>query len=153
MSLTSLLPEARQLLEEQGYRGHQALCDLLRHDVAHYDWVGFYWMNDAAQTLHLGAYSGATTDHDVIPYGRGICGQVAVSGNTFEVPDVQAQDNYLSCSMDTRSEIVVPIYHDHQLIGQLDIDSHVLDPFSPEDHDVLGQICEWVAQLARPVGY
>ena len=104
-------------------------------------------MDDADQALHLGAFVGAETDHVRIPYGRGICGQVAESGETFVVPDVHAQDNYLACSIETKAEIVVPVYKDGKLVGQLDIDSHKRDPFSPTDQAYLEQVCEAVALL------
>ena len=103
-------------------------------------------MNDDKQQLEIGPYTGAYTDHTVIPYGRGICGQVAVSGKTFEVPDVHAQDNYLACSLATKSEIVIPIYKGEDLVGQIDIDSHELDPFTTEDHDLLEAVANFVAQ-------
>ena len=95
-------------------------------------------MNDEKQQLEIGPYVGAYTDHTVIPYGRGICGQVAGGGKTFEVPDVKAESNYLSCSLSTKSEIVVPMYLGDNLVGQIDIDSHELDPFTPEDHTLFG---------------
>ena len=121
----------------------EAVVQILDREVNYYNWTGFYWMNDAKNQLDLGAYRGEATDHTSIPYGRGICGQVAVSGKTFEVPDVHAQDNYLACSLATKSEIVVPVYADDKLVGQIDIDSHELDPFTTEDHELL----EWVAQF------
>ena len=117
--------------------------EVLDQQVPYYNWTGFYWMNDVIGQLELGAYVGEATDHTSIPYGRGICGQVALSGKTFEVPDVYAQDNYLACSLATKSEIVVPIYAQKKLVGQIDIDSHQLDPFTAEDHELL----EWVAQF------
>ena len=118
----------------------------LDEEVSYYNWTGFYFMNDEKQQLEIGPYVGAYTDHTVIPYGRGICGQVAVSGKTFEVPDVHAQDNYLACSLATKSEIVVPIYKGENLVGQIDIDSHELDPFTQEDHDLLEAVANFVAQ-------
>ena len=118
---------------------------VLDKEVPYYNWTGFYWMNDAKNQLELGAYIGEATDHTSIPYGRGICGQVAVSGKTFEVPDVHAQDNYLACSLATKSEIVVPVYADEKLVGQIDIDSHQLDPFTAEDHELLEWVAEFVA--------
>ena len=129
------------------YDLHLALCQKLQRENPHYNWVGFYWMDDADQALHLGAYVGAETDHVRIPYGRGICGQVAESGETFVVPDVNAQDNYLACSIETKAEIVVPVYKDGKLVGQLDIDSHKRDPFSPQDQAYLERVCEAVALL------
>ena len=124
----------------------EAIVQWLDEEVPYYNWTGFYFMNDEKQQLEIGPYVGAYTDHTVIPYGRGICGQVAVSGKTFEVPDVHAQDNYLACSLATKSEIVVPIYKGENLIGQIDIDSHELDPFTQEDHDLLEAVANFVAQ-------
>jgi GAF domain-containing protein len=124
----------------------EAIVQWLDEEVPYYNWTGFYFMNDEKQQLEIGPYVGAYTDHVVIPYGRGICGQVAVSGKTFEVPDVHAQDNYLACSLATKSEIVVPIYKGDNLVGQIDIDSHELDPFTQEDHDLLEAVANFVAQ-------
>ena len=128
-----------------GIELQKSLVQWLDKEVSYYNWTGFYFMNDEKQQLEIGPYVGAYTDHTVIPYGRGICGQVAVSGKTFEVPDVHAQDNYLACSLATKSEIVVPIYKGENLIGQIDIDSHELDPFTQEDHDLLEAVANFVA--------
>ena len=129
-----------------GIELQKSLVKWLDEEVSYYNWTGFYFMNDEKQQLEIGPYVGAYTDHTVIPYGRGICGQVAVSGKTFEVPDVHAQDNYLACSLATKSEIVVPIYKGENLVGQIDIDSHELDPFTQEDHDLLEAVANFVAQ-------
>ncbi len=129
-----------------GVELQKSLVQWLDKEVSYYNWTGFYFMNDEKQQLEIGPYVGAYTDHTVIPYGRGICGQVAVSGKTFEVPDVHAQDNYLACSLATKSEIVVPIYKRENLVGQIDIDSHELDPFTQEDHDLLEAVANFVAQ-------
>ena len=129
-----------------GIELQKSLVQWLDKEVSYYNWTGFYFMNDEKQQLEIGPYVGAYTDHTVIPYGRGICGQVAVSGKTFEVPDVHAQDNYLACSLATKSEIVVPIYKGKNLVGQIDIDSHELDPFTQEDHDLLEAVANFVAQ-------
>ena len=95
----------------------------------------------------MGPYVGAATDHTIIPYGKGICGQVALSNETFVVPDVHDQDNYLSCSIDTKAEIVVPIMKNGENIGQIDIDSHTLNPFTKEDREMLEWLCEEVAKI------
>ena len=129
-----------------GIELQKSLVQWLDEEVSYYNWTGFYFMNDEKQQLEIGPYVGAYTDHTVIPYGRGICGQVAVSGKTFEVPDVHAQDNYLACSLATKSEIVVPIYKGEDLVGQIDIDSHQLDPFTQEDHNLLEAVANFVAQ-------
>lgn len=123
------------------------ICELLSDSVEHYNWVGFYFANHETQTLHLGPYVGAETDHTVIPFGKGICGQVAVSNANFVVPDVAAQDNYIACSFTVKSEIVVPLFVNGQNIGQIDIDSHVLDPFTEKDEQFLEFVNAEVAGL------
>lgn len=123
------------------------ICQLLDQEIDYYNWTGFYFRNGDKEELILGPYVGAETDHAVIPFGKGICGQVAVSGETFVVPDVHAQDNYLSCSIDTKSEIVVPIFKDGKNIGQIDIDSHHIDPFTKADEELLQWICQEVGKL------
>lgn len=114
-----------------------AICQLLVDSVEYYNWVGFYFANQETKTLHLGPYIGAETDHTIIPFGKGICGQVAVSNANFVVPDVAAQDNYIACSFTVKSEIVVPLFVNGENIGQIDIDSHVLNPFTDADERFL----------------
>mgnify|MGYP002733765068 CR=1 FL=1 len=125
----------------------QKICQLLHDEIPHYNWVGFYFRNGEKEELILGPYVGAETDHTIIPFGKGICGQVAVSNETFVVPDVNLQDNYLSCSIETKAEIVVPIFKDGQNIGQIDIDSHVIDPFTVEDEQLLNYVCSKVSEI------
>jgi GAF domain-containing protein len=125
----------------------QAICQFLNENVAHYNWVGFYFANHENRTLHLGPYVGAPTDHTEIPFGKGICGQVAESNANFVVPDVAAQDNYIACSFTVKSEIVVPLFVNGINIGQIDIDSHVLDPFTEEDERFLEFVNSKVAEL------
>jgi L-methionine (R)-S-oxide reductase len=124
-----------------------AICQLLNKNIEYYNWVGFYFANHETQTLHLGPYVGAETDHTVIPFGKGICGQVAESDANFVVPDVAAQDNYIACSFTVKSEIVVPLFVDGKNIGQIDIDSHVIDPFTAEDERFLEFVNEEIAKL------
>ncbi len=124
-----------------------AICQLLHDSIEYYTWVGFYFANHENQTLHLGPYVGAETDHTVIPFGKGICGQVAVSNKNFVVPDVAAQDNYIACSLTVKSEIVVPLFVNGQNIGQIDIDSHVLNPFTEDDERFLEFVNDQIAKL------
>jgi GAF domain-containing protein len=124
-----------------------AICQLLNENVEYYNWVGFYFANHETRTLHLGPYIGAETDHTVIPFGKGICGQVAESNANFVVPDVAAQDNYIACSFTVKSEIVVPLFVNGQNIGQIDIDSHVIDPFTEADERFLEFVNQEVAKL------
>ncbi|MDT0645750.1 GAF domain-containing protein [Zunongwangia sp. F260] len=125
------------------------ICELLRENVDYYDWVGFYFKNGNREELKLHSFAGEPTDHTIIPFGKGICGQVAVSNQNFVVPDVKAQDNYIACSINVKAEIVVPLFVDGENIGQIDIDSNTPDPFSKEDEEFL----EWVNEkVARIVG-
>ena len=138
ITLNSILSREEKLLK---------ICELLGNSIDYYNWVGFYFANHETQTLHLGPYGGAETDHTVIPFGKGICGQVAVSNANFVVPDVAAQDNYIACSFTVKSEIVVPLFVNGENIGQIDIDSHVLDPFTEADERFLEFVNEEIARL------
>ncbi|UII74711.1 GAF domain-containing protein [Flagellimonas sp. HMM57] len=123
------------------------LCQLLKDTVEYYDWVGFYFKNGNKNELKLGPYAGEPTDHTIIPFGKGICGQVAVSNENFVVPDVAAQDNYIACSITVKAEIVVPLFVNGENVGQIDIDSNTPDPFTEEDERFLEFVNEKVAQI------
>lgn len=123
------------------------ICQLLETNVNHYNWVGFYFKNGDKNELKLGPYVGEPTDHTIIPFGKGICGQVAVSNQNFVVPDVKAQDNYIACSITVKAEIVIPIFVNGENIGQIDIDSNTPDPFTEEDERFLEFVCTKVAKL------
>lgn len=124
-----------------------SICELLETHVPHYNWVGFYFRNGDKEELKLGPYVGAPTDHTIIPFGKGICGQVAVSNQNFVVPDVSAQDNYIACSITVKSEIVIPIFVNGKNIGQIDIDSNTIDPFTEKDERFLEFVCAQVATI------
>ena len=123
------------------------VCELLQSSIGYYDWGGFYFANHEERTLHLKAYAGEATDHTIIPFGKGICGQVAERNENFVVPDVKAQNNYIACSMYVKAEIVIPLFKDGKNIGQIDIDSHTEDPFSVEDERFLEWVNEQVAEI------
>lgn len=150
MTFEELKPIVSNIIEKENVTRDEKLkeiCQLLSDKVSYYNWVGFYFANHEAKTLHLGPYVGAETDHTVIPFGKGICGQVAESNANFVVPDVKAQDNYIACSFTVKSEIVVPLFVNGINIGQIDIDSHVLDPFTEADERFLEFVNEQVAKL------
>lgn len=125
----------------------QQICDLLKDNYSHFHWVGFYFTNGTKQELKLAKFAGKPTEHTIIPFGKGICGQVAVSNENFIVQDVSEQDNYISCGIDVKSEIVIPIFQKGINIGQIDIDSHDTSPFTKEDEVLLEYVCEKVATL------
>lgn len=125
----------------------QNLCELLKAGVPYYNWVGFYFKNGDKEELKLGPFAGTPTDHTIIPFGKGICGQVALSNQNFVVPDVQAQDNYIACSISVKSEIVVPLFLKGENIGQIDIDSETYDPFTEQDERFLEFVNREVAKI------
>ncbi|WP_425234582.1 GAF domain-containing protein [Ulvibacterium sp.] len=125
----------------------QRICELLKKEVYYYDWVGFYFRNGEKEELKLGPYAGEPTDHTIIPFGKGICGQVALSNQNFVVPDVTAQDNYIACSITVKAEIVIPLFVNGENIGQIDIDSNTPDPFTKDDERFLEFVTAEVAKI------
>ncbi|MDY8134725.1 GAF domain-containing protein [Aquimarina sp. 2201CG5-10] len=141
--VTSILEKEDQTVTD---RLHM-ICQLLNNNIDYYDWVGFYFKNGDKEELKLRTYVGEETDHTIIPFGKGICGQVAISNKNFIVPDVQAQDNYIACSINVKSEIVVPLFKDGENIGQIDIDSETNDPFTEKDERFLEFVNQEVAKI------
>ena len=125
----------------------QNICNYLKQEIDYYHWVGFYFKNGDKNELKLAQFAGEPTDHVIIPFGKGICGQVAISNENFIVPDVTAQDNYISCGWKVKSEIVIPIFVNGENIGQIDIDSHTVNPFSKDDEILLEFVCEKISHL------
>ncbi|SDX40297.1 GAF domain-containing protein [Lutibacter oricola] len=125
----------------------QSICNYLKEQIDYYDWVGFYFKNGDKNELKLAEYAGEETEHTIIPFGKGICGQVAVSNKNFVVPDVSAQDNYISCGWKVKSEIVIPIFINNKNIGQIDIDSHTVNPFTKKDEELLEFVCKNVSKI------
>ena len=124
-----------------------AVCELLADEVPTFNWVGFYMADpDGKDELVLGPFVGASTDHTRIPFGKGICGQVALSHETFVSQDVNAEENYLSCSIDVQSEIVVPVMKGDVFVAQLDIDSHTKNSITAEQRETLEEICDLLAE-------
>ncbi|UCE08717.1 MAG: GAF domain-containing protein [bacterium] len=122
------------------------ICNLLKNNVAHYDWVGFYFVDPQKEReLILGPFAGESTEHVRIPFGQGICGQAAESKSTFIIQDVSQETNYLSCSALVKSEIVLPIMKNGEIVGELDIDSHQISPFTEDDTDFLENICRLIS--------
>jgi L-methionine (R)-S-oxide reductase len=125
----------------------KAICEVLESEISYYDWVGFYFKNGDKDELKLGQYTGEETAHTIIPFGKGICGQVAVSNQNFVVQDVSHQENYISCGWKVKSEIVIPIFVNKENIGQIDIDSHTANVFTDKDEQLLEYVCEKIATI------
>jgi GAF domain-containing protein len=128
----------------------QGVCDLMKNGLPGYDWVGFYLVDkERPRELILGPFSGEPTEHTRIPFGKGICGQAAATEKTFVIDDVAAEDNYLSCNLNVKSEIVVPIFKNGIIIGELDIDSHRKAAFDESDKAFLEKTCELIADITE----
>lgn len=150
MTLEALKPKIENIINQSSVSVNERLleiCKLLETHIEYYNWVGFYFKNGDKNELKLGPYVGEPTDHTIIPFGKGICGQVAVSNKNFVVPDVSAQDNYIACSITVKAEIVIPIFVNGENIGQIDIDSNIPDPFTENDERFLEFVCSRVSSL------
>lgn len=114
----------------------------------HFDWVGIYLLEDD-ETLVLHNYIGRPTDHDRIPVGEGVCGEAVAEGRDINVPDVEERENYLACSVETRSELVVLIRdgEDGEIHGQIDLDSDEPAAFDDRDERELRVVADWLAGL------
>ncbi|WP_405576320.1 GAF domain-containing protein [Winogradskyella sp. Asnod2-B02-A] len=152
MILQDLKPRIKSIIAQENLSVDQRLlqiCETLESQISYYNWVGFYFKNGEKDELKLGPYVGEPTDHIIIPFGKGICGQVAISNQNFVVPDVSAQDNYIACSITVKAEIVIPIFVNGENIGQIDIDSNTPDPFTEADERFLEFVCKEVASLIK----
>ena len=125
------------------------ICRLLKDTFSNYDWVGFYFANPKKQVLILETYAGKPTNHNEIPFGKGICGQVAISNTNFVVPNVSEQQNYIACDINVKSEIVIPIFLDGKNVGQIDIDSNSINSFNTKDVKLLEAVCEKVSMRMK----
>jgi GAF domain-containing protein len=117
---------------------------LLKDGVADYTWVGIYLLD--GNELVLGPYVGKPSPHTRIPLGRGICGAAAAEKATIVVDDVNADSRYLACSVETKSEIVVPIMQGTEVLGEIDIDSDRPSAFGPKDRELLEPIAALLAE-------
>lgn len=150
MPLINLLSKSKKILQnpvDSTDAKLQKLCDFLKEEVPHYDWVGFYFKNGNKNELKLRVFAGEPTDHIIIPFGKGICGQVAESNATLSVSDVESSGNYLTCGLNVKSELVVPLFLNGENVGQIDIDSHLKNSFSNEDEVFLKEINAEVARV------
>lgn len=128
-SFEELLEQAVALLHESNPRFH---------------WTGIYELFPD-QTLRLGSFVGAPTDHVFIAVGRGVCGTAVAEQRNINVPDVTKADNYLACSTATRSELVVLIRNEAEIYAQIDIDSHELSAFGPAEEAEVQAVADWLA--------
>jgi L-methionine (R)-S-oxide reductase len=145
MTLAEAAPTAKDVMN--------GVCKLLHERMLKYNWVGFYMLEPGTKppVLVLESFVGAMTPHTRIPLNQGICGAAASSGKTIVVDDVSKDSRYLACSLETKSEIVVPIFVKNQVAGELDIDSHFSAAFGTEDQNLVQYCAEVVGKrLEKP---
>jgi L-methionine (R)-S-oxide reductase len=139
-SLTTILDSIRQLASTSASLSalQQQIVTIISQRLPHYDWVGFYMLDaNDPDILVLGSFVGEPTPHIRIPVHEGICGAAVATRSTIVVDDVTADPRYLSCSLKTRSEIVVPIFVKDKVVGELDIDSHTPAAFTASGREFL----------------
>jgi L-methionine (R)-S-oxide reductase len=154
ISKTDKLSEVRKDADRLNDKVHTAdelmegITALLNEKMLKYNWVGFYMLEPGANPpmLVLGHYRGAMTPHTRIPLNQGICGAAASLGKTVVVDDVKKDPRYLACSLETKSEIVVPVFVNGAVAGELDIDSHFPAAFAAEDRSMIEYIAQLVGQ-------
>ena len=126
-------------------RAMESAVRVLKHEVSRYTWVGVYLLD--GNELVLGPFAGKPSPHTRIPLGRGICGAAAAEKSTIVVDDVNADPRYLACSLETRSEIVVPIMAGGDVLGEIDIDSDTIAAFGPNDRTLLERVAALLSDV------
>ena len=147
MTETPLVTRVRRALDAagDGSAAVKAVVEIVHESSGRYDWTGVYLL-EGAETLVLSHFVGEPTPHTRIPLDSGICGAAAREKRTLIVADVNADTRYLSCSIRTRSEIVVPVIRDGVVYGEIDIDSWTPDAFGPADRNELEQVAALLAE-------
>jgi GAF domain-containing protein len=143
--LSSFVGSANELMER--------IVSLLHERMPSYHWVGFYMLDTSVTPpmLQLGAFRGAATPHTRIPLNEGICGAAASTGQTVIVDDVNSDPRYLACSIETKSEIVAPVFVRGNVAGELDIDSHFPAAFKEKDRELVEYCASLVGKLLDTV--
>jgi L-methionine (R)-S-oxide reductase len=122
------------------------VCRFLRDSFGHYNWVGVYRLE--GDMLLLDGWDGErATEHVRIPVGQGLCGRAAREDRTVLVGDVSSDPEYLACFLDTRSEIVVPVRAQGQVVGEIDVDGRRPNAYDASDEAFLGEVARRIAPL------
>ncbi|HHV74604.1 MAG TPA: GAF domain-containing protein [Thermoanaerobacterium sp.] len=144
--LLSMIEKSSSEIDDLNYFYHEVV-KILDSNLSYYNWTGFYFMEDGM--LKLGPYIGRPTEHVKINVGQGICGRAVAENATIVVDDVTKEDNYLACSIETKSEIVVPIRIGDEIIGEIDIDSDEKAAFDDDDRAFLEAVAEIVSKKIK----
>ena len=155
-----LIPQVKDEVDRLAAKGSApeqlmtAITELLNLKMLKYNWVGFYMLDESGKEpiLELGPFVGSMTPHTRIPLNQGICGAAASTGQTVVVDDVHNDPRYLACSIETKSEIVVPVFVNGKVVGELDIDSHYPAAFTPTDRDLVEHCAKVVGKFIEKSG-
>ena len=142
MTDNHLIQQVEKLVSSGHYRDEILLqtCRLLQISISKYTWIGFYLVD--GNELILGPFVGKPSPHTRIKFDSGICGAAVREGETIVVDDVNSDPRYLACSLETKSEIVVPIWKEGKIVGEIDIDSDELDAFDGKDKTFLEKLSQ-----------
>jgi L-methionine (R)-S-oxide reductase len=144
-----LFERIQNAVERTPSQALQETVRLLHDEIPYYNWVGIYLLD--GNELVLGPYVGKPSPHTRIPLGRGICGAAAAEKATIVVDDVKADQRYLACSLETQSEIVVPILDGSEVLGEIDVDSDRLAAFGSDDRELLERVAALLARKAQGI--
>jgi len=146
MKYSDVLNDMRRALQQQpdANSAMEVAVQILKDRIPDYTWVGIYLLE--GDELVLGPFRGKPSPHTRIPLGQGICGAAATAKTTIIVDDVNADVRYLACSIETKSEIVVPIMDGETVLGEIDIDSDRLAAFNSDDRELLEHVAALIAQ-------
>lgn len=120
---------------------------LLHENFSSWNWVGIYLF--VKNELHLGPSRGKPTEHTKIAVGVGVCGSAVMENRNIIVDDVTKRENYLACTLETKSELVVLIRHQKEIVGQFDIDSDQIGAFSRDDELFLEELAPFVSSACK----
>ena len=112
-----------------------------------YTSVYMYMLNSSGKELTLEAYVGRDTDHHTIPVGRGLCGKAVTEGHDLNIKDVSQESTYLTCNLQTKSELIVLIRRHDEILGQIDVDSDVPNGFDDREQDAVRTVADALAAL------
>ena len=146
-NFTFQLNQIRSMDKSDPHEFLKLVCDYPKEKNEKYNWVGIYILEE--NELRLETFVGRPTEHIQIPIGEGLCGQAIVKGSVINESDVKSNTEYLACSIETNSELVVPISFENKLTGEIDIDSDFKSAFSEDDENFLLYVAQIVSESTK----
>ncbi len=143
----SLIKELQEMRDD-GHLSDALLRKAVREisNETRFDWVGVYLLKEEDQELWLHNYVGEPTEHAKIAVGEGVCGRAVAERTNLNIPDVTEEENYLACTPETQSELVILIRTGDDIFGQIDIDSDEKGTFTEDDEIALIGVADKLAE-------